>query len=156
MVRTIAADEDLDPALALAVVDVESAGGKHQISDAGALGIMQLMPGTAADYGVTDRCEPQSNIRAGIRYLKKLYTEFDDPLLMLAAYNAGPERVYQKGGIPEFNETAQYIVKVMNRWKLHAKASSAEVKRHPGGPPEKETAALAASPWRDEHVWAAE
>jgi soluble lytic murein transglycosylase-like protein len=156
MVSAIAAEEDLDPALALAVVDVESAGGRHQASDAGALGIMQLMPGTAADYGVTDRCDPQSNIRAGVRYLKKLYAEFDDPLLMLAAYNAGPERVYQKRGIPEFNETAQYIVKVMNRWTLNAKASTAQETRRPGSAPVKQMTALSASPWRDEHVWTGE
>lgn len=156
MVRTIATEEELDPDLALAVVDVESAGGKHQVSDAGALGIMQLMPGTASDYGVTDRCDPESNIRAGIRYLKKLYGEFDDPLLMLAAYNAGPERVYQKGGIPEFNETAQYIVKVMNRWKLNAKASAADEKRGRQSIARKETAALAPSAWRDDHVWSSE
>ena len=150
-VRTIATEEELDPDLALAVVDVESAGGRHQVSDAGALGIMQLMPQTASDYGVTDRCDPEENIRAGVRYLKKLYGEFDDPLLMLAAYNAGPERV-----IPEFNETAQYIVKVMNRWTLNAKASAAEEKRRVNSNPRKETVALAPSPWRDQHVWTAE
>lgn len=155
MVKTIAAEEGLDPDLALAVVDVESAGGKHQVSAAGAIGVMQLMPETASDYGVADRCDPQSNIRGGVRYLKKLFEEFDDPLLMLAAYNAGPERVYRKGGIPEFNETAQYIVKVMNRWKLNAKASTAQAKRSGNARP-KETVALAPSPWRDEHVWTAE
>lgn len=157
MVRTIADEEQLDAELALAVVDVESANGRHQVSDAGALGIMQLMPGTASDYGVTDRCDPQANIRAGIRYLKKLYSDFDDPLLMLAAYNAGPERVYKKGGIPEFNETAQYIIKVMNRWKLNAKASAADQKRQ-GNTVETEAVALAPSfsPWRDQHVWSGE
>lgn len=156
LVRTIATEEELDPDLALAVVDVESAGGRHQVSDAGAVGIMQLMPETASDYGVTDRCDPEENIRAGVRYLKKLYGEFDDPLLMLAAYNAGPERVYQKGGIPEFNETAQYIVKVMNRWTLNAKASAAEEKRRGNNDARKETVALAPSPWRDQHVWTAD
>nr|WP_314092318.1 lytic transglycosylase domain-containing protein [uncultured Shinella sp.] len=156
MVRTIATEEDLDPDLALAVAHVESAGGMHQVSDAGALGIMQLMAETAFDYGVKDRCDPQENIRAGVRYLKKLHGEFDDPLLMLAAYNAGPERVYQKGGIPEFNETAQYIVKVMNRWTLNAKASAAQEKRGGIRLPRKETVALAPSPWRDQHVWTAE
>ena len=155
MVRTIAAEEELDPDLALAVVDVESAGGKHQVSDAGAIGVMQLMSETASDYGVTDRCDPRSNIRGGVRYLKKLYGEFEDPLLMLAAYNAGPERVYQKGGVPEFNETAQYIVKVMNRWKLNAKATAALEKRS-GSAHRQETVALAPSPWREEHVWTAE
>ena len=156
LVRTIATEEELDPDLALAVVDVESAGGRHQVSDAGAVGIMQLMPETASDYGVTDRCDPEMNIRAGVRYLKKLYGEFDDPLLMLAAYNAGPERVYQKGGIPEFNETTLYIAKVMNRWTLNAKASAAEEKRGVNRLPRKETVALAPSPWRDQHVWTAE
>ncbi|WP_239637597.1 lytic transglycosylase domain-containing protein [Ensifer canadensis] len=153
MVKAIATEEQLDPALALAVVDVESASGKHQVSDAGALGIMQLMPATASDYGVTDRCDPEENIRAGIRYLKKLYGEFDDPLLMLAAYNAGPERVYQKGGIPEFNETAQYVVKVMNRWTLNAKALAADERRGGNHRSQKQTIALAPSPWRDDHVW---
>lgn len=153
MVKAIATEEKLDPDLALAVVEVESAGGRHQVSDAGAVGIMQLMPETASDYGVTDRCDPASNIRAGVRYLKKLYGEFDDPLLMLAAYNAGPERVYQKGGIPEFTETAQYIVKVMNRWTLNAKASAAQEKRSGNNNGQKETVALAPSLWRDQHVW---
>jgi len=74
---------------------------------------------------------------------------------MLAAYNAGPERVYRKGGIPEFNETAQYIVKVMNRWKLTAKALAAEERRDGHGA-RKETVAMASSPWRDEHVWTAD
>ena len=153
MVKAIAMEEQLDPALALAVVDVESAGGQHQVSDAGAVGIMQLMPATASDYGVTDRCDAEANIRAGVRYLKKLYGEFDDPLLMLAAYNAGPERVYQKGGIPEFNETAQYVVKVMNLWTLNAKALAAEERRSGGHSTQKQMVALAPSPWRDEHVW---
>jgi soluble lytic murein transglycosylase-like protein len=156
LVRSIATEEELDPDLALAVVDVESAGGKHQVSDAGALGIMQLMPETASDYGVTDRCKPETNIRAGVRYLKKLYAEFEDPLLMLAAYNAGPKRVYQKGGIPEFNETTLYIAKVMNRWTLNAKAAAAREKRSGTSFPRKDTVALAPSTWRDQHVWTAE
>ena len=111
MVRTIATEEELDPDLALAVADVESAGGRHQVSDAGAVGIMQLMPETASDYGVTDRCDPESNIRAGVRYLKKLYGEFDDPLLMLAAYNAGPGRYddYLETGRALPAETRAYV-----------------------------------------------
>lgn len=155
LVRRIALEEHLDVDLALAVAGVESGMGKQQVSEAGAVGIMQLMPGTAADYGVTDRCDAPANIRAGIKYLKKLYDEFDDPLLMLAAYNAGPNRVYQKGGIPEFDETAKYIVKVMNRWKLSAKITpekveASAVNTHP------ETVAVVQSPWSDHHVWSAD
>jgi soluble lytic murein transglycosylase-like protein len=156
MIEAIAKEEALDPALALAVAEVESAGGKHQVSEAGAVGIMQLMPETASDYGVADRCDPESNIRAGVRYLKKLYGEFDDPLLMLAAYNAGPARVYAKGGIPEFNETTLYIAKVMNRWSLNAKAAAAAEKRGGNRLAREDTVALAPSPWRDQHVWTAE
>lgn len=156
MIEAIAKDEELDPALALAVAEVESARGKRQVSNAGAVGIMQLMPETASDYGVSDRCDPESNIRAGVRYLKKLYGEFDDPLLMLAAYNAGPARVYEKGGIPEFNETTLYIAKVMNRWSLNAKASIAAEKRGGNRLSREDTVALAPSSWRDQHVWTAE
>jgi len=158
-VSAIATDEGLDKNLALAVAEVESATGQNQVSEAGATGIMQLMPSTAADYGLTDRCDHEANIRAGVRYLKKLYDEFDDPLLMLAAYNAGPERIYQKGGIPEFPETAKYIVKVMNRWKLNAKASEAKLKRgdpSPSGAEQAIARVTPSSPWRDSHVWSAE
>lgn len=156
MVEAIAKEEELDPALALAVAEVESASGRRQVSEAGAVGIMQLMPATASDYGVADRCDPESNIRAGVRYLKKLHGEFDDPLLMLAAYNAGPARVYEKGGIPEFKETTLYIAKVMNRWSLNAKASVAAKRRAGNRLARENTVALAPSPWRDEHVWTAE
>ena len=156
MVESIAMEEELDPALALAVAEVESAGGKRQVSEAGAVGVMQLMPETASDYGVADRCDPEANIRAGVRYLKKLYGEFDDPLLMLAAYNAGPARVYEKGGIPEFNETTLYVAKVMNRWSLNAKASIAAEKRGGNRHDPKDALALAPLPWRDQHVWTAE
>ena len=81
------------------------------------------MPDTASDLGVADRCDVEANIRGGVKYLKKLYSEFGDPLLMLAAYNAGPGNVYKKQGIPEFDETTKYVVKVLNRWKLSAMVS---------------------------------
>jgi hypothetical protein len=124
LVRMIASELDFDPDLAEAVAFVESGLGQHQVSGAGAVGIMQLMPGTASDLGVADRCDAASNIRGGITYLKSLYDKFQDPLLMLAAYNAGAGRVYEKNGIPEFEETAKYVDKVMNRWKLAAKVKS--------------------------------
>ncbi len=121
------------------------------------MGIMQLMPATAADLGVTDRCDPEANIRAGVRYLKQLYQEFDDPLLMLAAYNAGPGRVYEKGGIPEFNETANYVVRVVNRWKLNARISGGKHRNSRGSESMEHAAASPdTGPWRDAHVWSAE
>lgn len=157
LVEAIAGQEGLDPSLALAVASVESNLGRSQSSEAGALGIMQLMPATATELGVTDRCDPEANIRAGIRYLKQLYREFDDPLLMLAAYNAGPGRVYEKGGIPEFKETANYVVRVMNRWKLNARVSKGKQRNIRGGDGMEHASALpGTNPWRDAHVWSAE
>ncbi len=119
LVREIATEEGFDADLAEAVAWAESDMGRDQgPSSAGALGIMQLMPATASSLGVADRCDAKTNIRAGIRYLKTLYGEFHDPLLMLAAYNAGEQNVYAANGIPVNEETAQYIVKILNRWKF--------------------------------------
>jgi soluble lytic murein transglycosylase-like protein len=91
-------------------------GQNQRPSSAGALGILQLMPATASSLGVSDRCDAAANIRAGIRYMKSLYDEFHDPLLMLAAYNAGEQNVYAADGIPVNGETAKYIVKILNRF----------------------------------------
>ena len=154
LVRKIAVEEGFDPNLAEAVAFVESGLGEYQESEAGALGIMQLMPGTASDLGVSDRCNPEANIRGGVRYLKSLYDEFQDPLLMLAAYNAGSGRVYEKSGIPEFDETAKYVVKVMNRWKLSAKVRTSNpqaISATAQDAPKPETAATV-SQWKDNHV----
>lgn len=119
LVRSIAQEEGFDADLAETIAWAESDLGASQgPSKAGALGIMQLMPSTAADLGVSDRCDTQANVRAGLRYLKSLYDEFGDPLLMLAAYNAGPNSVYKAQGIPVNPETAEYIVKILNRWKF--------------------------------------
>lgn len=150
LVRSIAQDEGFDADLAEAIAWAESDLGASQgPSKAGALGIMQLMPATAAGLGVRDRCDTQANVRAGLRYLKSLYDEFQDPLLMLAAYNAGPNSVYKAQGIPVNPETAEYIVKILNRWKF-------------GGVVKKSTLPtsemLAATPpangdaWQDGHV----
>jgi Transglycosylase SLT domain len=154
LVRKIAVEEGFDPDLAEAVAFVESSLGQRQESGAGALGIMQLMPGTASDLGVADRCDPASNIRGGVRYLKSLYDQFQDPLLMLAAYNAGSGRVYEKSGIPEFDETAKYVVKVMNRWKLSAKVKTSNPRAIPVASHEAPQPGIAAtiSQWKDNHV----
>lgn len=154
LVRKIAVEEGFDPNLAEAVAFVESGLGERQESEAGALGIMQLMPGTASDLGVIDRCDPEANIRGGVVYLKSLYDQFQDPLLMLAAYNAGSGRVYEKSGIPEFDETAKYVVKVMNRWKLSAKVKSSDpraISAAAQGAPQPGIATTV-SQWKDNHV----
>lgn len=119
LVHKIATEEGFDADLAEAVAWTESDMGQNQgPSSAGALGIMQMMPATASMLGVADRCDATTNIRAGIRHLRALYDEFHDPLLMLAAYNAGEQTVYAANGIPVNAETAKYVVKILNRWKL--------------------------------------
>lgn len=113
---------------------------------------MQLMPETAFDYGVTDRCDPEENIRAGVRYLKKLYGEFDDPLLMLAAYNAGPERVYGRHSRVQRDRPVHRQGDEPLDAERQGVSGAGKAQRKP--PPE--TVALAPSPWRDQHVWTAE
>ncbi|MDG4904194.1 MULTISPECIES: transglycosylase SLT domain-containing protein [unclassified Mesorhizobium] len=150
LVRSIAQKEGFDADLAEAIAWAESDLGTSQgPSKAGALGIMQLMPGTAADLGVNDRCDTEANVRAGLRYLKSLYDEFQDPLLMLAAYNAGPNSVYKAQGIPVNPETAEYIVKILNRWKFGGvvkKSALTKSETLAAAPPASEDA------WQDGHV----
>ena len=147
MVREIASQEGFDADLAEAVAWAESDMGQNQgPSSAGALGIMQLMPATASRLGVADRCDAETNVRAGIRYLKALYDEFHDPLLMLAAYNAGEQNVYAANGIPVNEETAKYVVKILNRWKF-ANVVQSKPSVH------VETRALAATGASDDVAW---
>jgi hypothetical protein len=76
---------------------------------------MQLMPDTARELGVTDACDPASNIDAGVRRLKALVDEFRNPLLAAAAYNAGAQAIYDNGGVPPYPETVRYVASVINR-----------------------------------------
>ena len=75
---------------------------------------MQLMPATAARFGVKDICDPAQNIDGGMKYLRVLLDEFQSPLLVAAAYNSGEQRIYEHGGIPPFTETVEYVAKVVN------------------------------------------
>jgi soluble lytic murein transglycosylase-like protein len=109
----------VSPALALSVLAVESGGNATALSRAGAQGLMQLMPATAEEVGVSDRSDPSENIRGGIAYLDGLMHRFArDPVLVLAAYNAGPGAVERHGGVPPFAETRDYVPKVLAAWKV--------------------------------------
>ena len=95
-------------------IQAESAFNPHARSVKGAMGLMQLMPGTAADYGVTNAYDPVQNIRAGVAYLKSLLVRFgNDVSLALAAYNAGPKAVEKYGNaVPPYKETRNYVSKI--------------------------------------------
>ncbi len=110
---------EVSPALVLAVIGIESAGNPQAVSRAGAEGLMQLIPATAERFGVTDAKDPVQNIRGGVAYLDWLMGEFDrDPLIVLAAYNAGEGAVRDNGGVPPFAETRDYVPKVLAAWQV--------------------------------------
>ena len=113
------AGKKVSPALVLAVIAVESAGRKKALSSAGAEGLMQLIPDTAARFGVSDATDAAQNISGGVAYLDWLMGEFGgDPVMVLAAYNAGETAVRKNGGVPPFAETRAYVPKVLAAWKV--------------------------------------
>lgn len=118
MLESAAAKHGVDYNLARALMRHESAGNPHAVSNKGAQGLMQLMPETARGLGVTDPFDPEQNIDAGIRYLKQQMDNFSgDPVLALAAYNAGPEAVRKYGGVPPYQETQDYVSTIMGRYR---------------------------------------
>jgi soluble lytic murein transglycosylase-like protein len=107
----------IDPALLQAVAWQESRGRMSAISPKGALGVMQLMPGTAAELGVDPR-DVVGNVYGGARYLRRQLDRFGGSVpLALAAYNAGPGAVTRFGGIPPYRETRDYVTRIMGRWR---------------------------------------
>ncbi|WP_245571404.1 lytic transglycosylase domain-containing protein [Neorhizobium alkalisoli] len=104
----------VDPGLAKAITWAESRFDRNRNSEQGARGPMQLMPATASELGVREICDPVSNIDGGIRHLKLMLEEFQNPILAAAAYNAGAQAVYDNGGVPPFSETVRYVAAVIN------------------------------------------
>jgi hypothetical protein len=122
--RTATAHQ-MDIALVKAVMHVESAFNPHAVSHKGAQGLMQLMPETAQRYGAEDLFDPVQNVRAGVLYLKDLQKMFkNNTRLVLAAYNAGENAVLRYKGIPPYDETQDYVRKVMKMHRTYSAAQS--------------------------------
>ena len=117
MVREVSDRYRVDPALVRAVVETESNYKTTAISSRGALGLMQLVPGTAQQLGVSNAFDPKQNLDGGVRYLHSLLERYNGDLdKALAAYNAGPGAVDRAGGIPRIRETREYVQKVTNSY----------------------------------------
>lgn len=116
LIRAAAARHGVDPALVKAIIHTESAFNPNARSPVGAMGLMQLMPGTARDMGVTNAWDPVQNIEGGVKYLAWLQRQFSNRDFVVAAYNAGHGNVKKYGGIPPFRETQNYVKSVNNRY----------------------------------------
>ncbi len=128
LIENAALRHQIDPDFVASVVKVESSFSPAVTSAKGAGGLMQLMPRTAAWLGVENVLDPAANVEGGTRYLRQLLDQYHgDVAKALAAYNAGPHRVEQYGGIPPYPETRAYVARVIedyNRKKLQQQAQS--------------------------------
>jgi hypothetical protein len=119
-------DHNIDVDLLASVVKAESGGNPRAVSSAGAQGLMQLMPATAHEHGVSDRFAPDQNVRGGSAYLDELLSRYHDNLaLALAAYNAGPAAVDKYHGIPPYNQTQAYVARVIHEFNRRVLAREA-------------------------------
>jgi soluble lytic murein transglycosylase-like protein len=119
LIQQAAQKEGLEEGLLRAVAEQESGFRACAVSPKGAMGLMQLMPGTAEELGVRDPFDPQENLFSGARYLKQLLTRFGgNAALALAAYNAGADRVEESGGVPQIPETIHYVQDILDKLPL--------------------------------------
>jgi hypothetical protein len=133
VISTISDQHHLDPDFISSVIHAESGFNQRAVSPKGAQGLMQLMPGTASKLGVSNAFDPRANVEGGTRYLSELLERYNfDVIKALAAYNAGPLRVQQYGGVPPYYETRTYVARIVrdyNRKKIaERKAAEAAAK----------------------------
>ncbi len=139
---------NVDPRLLRAVMTPESSGDPNAVSPKGATGLMQLMPATAKEMGVTDPTNPQQSIFGGAKYLSQQLDKYKDPALALAAYNAGPGNVDKYGGIPPFPETQAYVKKVAAAYQAQPQPQGQTMPQQlPGLPPTASDASAGGDPF---------
>src|SRR6266478_825699 len=126
VVKTASGTYNLDPDLVNSVIRAESGFNVRAVSPKGAQGLMQLMPQTASQLGVQNAFDPQANVEGGTRYLRELLVRYDfDLIKALAAYNAGPQRVEQYGGVPPYYETKAYVARIVRDYNKKVAAKNA-------------------------------
>ncbi len=119
MIERVAREQDIDAKIIRAVVEAESDYKVDDVSDKGAKGLMQLMPDTAREMGVSNPFDPYENLTGGTKYLKQMIARYPGRFdLALAAYNAGPGNVDKAKGIPDFAETRKYVDKIYTKLNL--------------------------------------
>jgi soluble lytic murein transglycosylase len=119
LVRRVGLEVGVPPALVKAVIHAESAFNPRAVSHKGAMGLMQLMPGTARSLGVAEPFTAEQNVEGGTRYLRTLRERFGNWTMALAAYNAGPDAVTKFGGIPPYKETQKYVRRVLTYYRVY-------------------------------------
>ena len=133
VIHSAGAKHRIDPDFISSVIHAESSFNPRAVSPKGAQGLMQLMPGTASQLGVQNPFDPNANVEGGTRYLRELLERYNfDAAKALAAYNAGPQRVEQYGGVPPYAETRAYVTRVIkdfNRKKIAERKASTPVKK---------------------------
>jgi hypothetical protein len=134
---------NVDPKLLKAMMVQESSGNPNAVSPKGAAGLMQLMPATAKEMGVTNPNDPTQNIMGGARYMSQMLDKYGDVNKALAAYNAGPGAVDKAGGIPNFPETQGYVKRISANYQGKPMAQSTL----PGLPPTADSASAGADPF---------
>jgi soluble lytic murein transglycosylase-like protein len=123
VVKAASGTYHLDPDLVNSVIRAESGFNVRAVSPKGAQGLMQLMPQTASQLGVQNAFDPQANVEGGTRYLRELLERYDfDLIKALAAYNAGPQRVEQYGGVPPYYETKAYVARIVRDFNKKKRA----------------------------------
>ncbi len=148
VVREASSRYRLDPDFVASVIKAESNFNPHARSPKGAQGLMQLMPGTAAQLGVSDAFDPKANVEAGTAHLSALLDQYhNDPIKALAAYNAGAQRVQQYHGVPPYRETRAYVAKIVRDFNAKKRAqmraaSTTSGKKQPAGKVPAENTAI--------------